>query len=327
LITNESYLPGVIALAYSLSLHRTAYPLLVLVTPSLSTSCLEALKSEIVQNPLIQIHHVKLLEPTNQETNNQVPRFKDTWTKLRVFELITYDTIVYLDADTLIFQNPDPIFETHLPSPDHLAAIHDYTCTLRNSRTSCPYTLTSHPTAITHPSPVPPSSTSSRKIHDTALNSGVFIFRPSASLSRSLLHAFHTSTILSSYKAPDQDFLADFFRNRWVPLPWPYNALKPLRSWHAEVWRDEKVVVLHYVMDKPWSCRVGSDGLAGVKGRDGWAHQMWWDVWGRWTGEREREEELLRVVDGLVARELSGLEDKVVVLRNQAEGFPLRVNL
>jgi inositol 3-alpha-galactosyltransferase len=210
LMTNESYLPGTIALAYSLSIHKTAYPLLILVTPTLPTSCLEVLKSEAVHNPLIQIQQVELLQPTCQENNNQVSRFKDTWTKLRVFELTTYDTIVYLDADTLVFQNPDSIFDTPLPTSDYLAAIHDCTCTLRNGRDDCPYTSMSHPTALSHPAPVPLSSVSDRKLRDTVLNSGVFVFKPSTRLSQDILHAFHTSTILSTYKAPDQDFLADF---------------------------------------------------------------------------------------------------------------------
>lgn len=296
------------------------------MTPSLPPSCIQALKSESLHNPLIQIHPISLLHPTNhQETNNQVPRFKDTWTKLRVFELTSYDTVVYLDADTLIFQNPDHIFENPLPSSDWLAAIHDCTCTLLNSRAGCPYTPMSHPTALSHPPPVPVSSLSDRKVRDTALNSGVFIFKPSEDLLTRILHAFNTSTILSSYKAPDQDFLADFFRGRWLPLPWCYNALKPLRYWHEEVWRDEEVVVLHYVMDKPWNERVASDGIAGLKGRDGWAHARWWDVWGLWREERSGEKRLLEVVERSVKRELSVGEDMKVLLRNQVEGFPLEV--
>lgn len=324
-MTKESYLPGVLALAYSLTIHNTAYPLLVLVTSSLSASCLSALKSEACHNSIIEIRLVEPLEPSEQETCTEVPRFKDTWTKLRVFELVSYDTVVYLDADTLIFQNPDTVFDTILPTPDWLAAIHDCTCTLRDNKTGCPYTSMSQSDPLSNLIPVPQSSTSDRKARDTAINSGVFLFKPSLTLSENILHAFNTSTILSTYKAPDQDFLADFFRNRWTPLPWHFNALKPLRYWHGNVWRDDEVVVLHYVMDKPWAKRVASDGIAGLKGRDGWAHGQWWEVWEQWRGVRAYDDELLRLTDSLVAGVLSVVDDQRQVLHHQEQGFPIQV--
>lgn len=44
---------------------------------------------------------------------------------------------------------------------------------------------------------------------------------------------------------------------------------------------------LHYIVDKPWSKRVGKDGVAGYLGRDGETHSWWWGEFGRWENERE----------------------------------------
>ena len=45
-----------------------------------------------------------------------------------------------------------------------------------------------------------------------------------------------------------------------------------MRYIHPDMWRDEEVVCLHYIVDKPWAGRVGLDGVAGFKGKDGVTH-------------------------------------------------------
>jgi lipopolysaccharide biosynthesis glycosyltransferase len=63
---------------------------------------------------------------------------------------------------------------------------------------------------------------------------------------------------------PEQDFLADAHRGKWHSLSWKYNAYKTMRYWHGSFWRDDEVVNLHYIIDKPWSRRpVRSQGGGG----------------------------------------------------------------
>jgi lipopolysaccharide biosynthesis glycosyltransferase len=57
------------------------------------------------------------------------------------------------------------------------------------------------------------------------------------------------------YIFPDQDVIANTFPGRWVPLPYVYNALKPMRfkGVHDAIWRDESVKNVHYILaPKPW---------------------------------------------------------------------------
>lgn len=332
LLTRSSYLPGVITLAYSLSTHQSVYPLVVLVTPSLPASSVRALELESIYNPLLKVLPIEPLLPSNnQKTTLIASRFEDTWTKLRAFELTSYDACVFLDADITIYKNMDEIFSIRLPGENWIAATHACVCNLDHDswapanwkRENCAYTRLKHPSALERGVPVPPSSTPP----DTyaLLNGGVFLYHPSKALWRAMHHNFLSSYKLSSYQFPDQDFLASFFCHRWLSLPWKFNALKTMKQWHANVWRDSEVRALHYIVDKPWEKRVASDRIAGHLGRDGVTHDWWWDVWEDWRGRRSRD--LTELVDRLVAEPLDDEADRKQCEENRRKGFPMPLPL
>lgn len=85
LLTRSSYLPGVILLAYSLQRVKSAYPLIVLVTSSLPSESVHALK-----DLNLKIQYVEPLRPKMQ-VSIVAERFADTWDKLRVFGLEGYE--------------------------------------------------------------------------------------------------------------------------------------------------------------------------------------------------------------------------------------------
>lgn len=330
LLTRSSYLPGVITLAHSLSVHRTAYPLIVLVTPSLPASSVHALELESVHNPLVKVHPIEpLLLPNNSRTTLIASRFEDTWTKLRAFQLTSYQTCVFLDADITIYKNMDDIFDIKLPDDDWIAACHACVCNLDHDdwapdnwqRDNCAYTPLRHPSALDIGTPVPPSSNPP----DTyaLLNGGVFLYRPSDPLWQAMHHHFQTSSELSTYQFPDQDFLASFFRGKWRSLSWKYNALKTMRQWHTNIWRDDEVNGLHYIVDKPWGKRVASDRISGHLGRDGETHSWWWSVWDDWR--RRREGELTKIMDSLVAPSLDKEADQKQSDDNKVKGLPIPI--
>ena len=328
LLTRPSYLPGVITLAYSLRKHATAYPLVVLVTPSLSESCLHALEIEAHSNPDLTVHPVEPLLPSGPVTLIAA-RFEDTWTKLRAFELTTYDTCVFLDADITVYKNMDQIFDVQLPGRDWIAANQACVCNLDHdswapdnwNAANCPYTPLSHPASLTETTPVPPGE---KPPHTHSLmNGGLFLYYPSADLWSSMLDYFKNSKELSTYQFPDQDFLAQYFLHRWRPLPWKYNALKAMENWHPNIWRDDDVRGLHYIVDKPWERRVASDGIGGHLGRDGRTHSWWWDIWNEWTEHRKGEAELLSVLEQLVAAPLDEDGDRRQCDENRRKGLPV----
>lgn len=314
LITRASYLAGVVLLADTLRRHGGRHPLVVLYTPSLSADAVRALELEAPRQNLVLRRCEPLLPPGEAQITLIAQRFEDTWTKLRVFEqCVDYDVVCYLDADMAIFnRNMDAIFEratSELPE-GWLGANHCCVCNRDKDpwapadwrQENCAYTPVSHPGGLTQPTQ-PPNRDDGVDDKDSLdplaaleegpsrthrlLNGGMFVFRPTPALRDALLAFFHArAALLSTFRFPDQDFLAHFFRGRWRALGWQYNALKTMRYWHAGLWRDDEVVCLHYVVDKPWAGRVGVDGVAGYKGRDGATHQWWWDAYARWEEAR-----------------------------------------
>lgn len=241
-------------------------------------------------------------------------RFADTWTKLRVFELYKhgFEEMVFLDADMLVRRNMDELFDLDLPA-DWIAANHACVCNLDSdswapedwNRENCAYTGLGPDDAAT---PVPRKGKGKRT--HTLLNSGMFIFTPHDKQWNEMLKFLHTDQRVKTYMFPDQDFLADFFEGRWLSVDWRYNALKTMRNWHEHMWEDKAVRNLHYIVDKPWSKRVGEDGVAGYLGGDGVAHQWWWDEFEIWEKERTGETKILAMMTKEVAEPLGSGGDK-----------------
>jgi hypothetical protein len=86
------------------------------------------------------------------------------------------------------------------------------------------------------------------------MNGGLQVVNPSKAVYDLILQHLESDAVIDMDFA-DQSLLSDLFRGCWVPLPYIYNALKTLR-WegvHAEIWRDEKVKNVHYILaPKPW---------------------------------------------------------------------------
>ncbi|KAI1799448.1 glycosyltransferase family 8 protein [Daldinia bambusicola] len=284
LITRESYLAGVLILSETLKRHSTAYPLVVLFTPNLSKDAIKILDALHLRNNIVLRQCDHLLPPGDIKIKLIAERFEDTWTKLRVFELFEYDAVCCLDADMAVFHNMDPIFDKlDLLEEDWLGTNHACICNWDNDpwapedwcSENCAYTPQSHPSALYEPTQ--PEKGAPRTHH--MINSGMFLFRPSKALWKAMIEFFNTTDLLSSFLFPDQDFLAHFFSGRWRALGWQYNAFKTMRYWHPNIWRDEEVVCLHFIVDKPWAKRIDKDGVGGYKGRDGITHSWWWDEW------------------------------------------------
>ena len=92
------------------------------------------------------------------------------------------------------------------------------------------------------------------------LNSGLLVTVPSAAVYNLITKQMEDSEAMQKYDFPDQGLLSDVFMDRWVPLPYVYNALKTLR-WkdiHTTIWRDDRVKNVHYIFGpKPWDTKLG----------------------------------------------------------------------
>ena len=187
-------------------------------------------------------------------------------------------------------QRTGPLSERLVGDSDSYAwTIHTFQCDSRVPE-NCAYTPLLHPTGHTQPSSIGPSSPRPY----TLLNSGLVVLTPSAAVARSIVDFLYTSPLVPTFSFPDQDLLSVFFKGRWRPLPWVYNALKTLRSIHEGLWRDEEVRCAHYILpDKPWMKRVrGSD----VVDETTETHKWWWERFDKLVDELGEDSETLQLL-------------------------------
>lgn len=106
LCNGDGYVPGVEALGRSLAASGTKADRVLMVSPDVSEPTRAKLAAEGWA-----IHPVDPIENPNPEASQLFPRFEGTFMKLRAWQLTDYDHVVFLDADTVVLQNVDDLFE------------------------------------------------------------------------------------------------------------------------------------------------------------------------------------------------------------------------
>ncbi len=101
----DDYVPGAEALGHSIRLTATTRPMMALVTADVS----DAARGRLEEQGWLVREVIGIANPS-QEQALLFHRFGPVYTKLRVWELTDFDTVVYLDADTLVLHNVDELF-------------------------------------------------------------------------------------------------------------------------------------------------------------------------------------------------------------------------
>lgn len=127
--------------------------------------------------------------------------------------------------------------------------------------------FTAADTTTGQPQPLTPDSPHNHRL----LNSGTVVLSPSEKDYNDLIHTMNTHPAVPDMIFYDQDLLPIVFDDKWLPLPYIYNGLKTLRGCHADLWKDNDVKILHYILAKPWQSRTIDQDIVGIQ------HQMWWD--------------------------------------------------
>lgn len=108
LLSNKSYLPGVIALQRALRKSKTIYPLYCMLSVSVDKETEENLQKEGVG--CLRLQSTATDNKTNQESLNK-SHWNNTFDKLFAWGLTQFEKIVFLDCDLLIVQNIDHLFQ------------------------------------------------------------------------------------------------------------------------------------------------------------------------------------------------------------------------
>ncbi|GAB7366532.1 hypothetical protein MBLNU230_g8520t1 [Neophaeotheca triangularis] len=291
LITNTTYLSGLLTLDYSLKLQNSAYPLIALYTDTFPAEGHAALDARRIPKKRIPY----LLPSVPKDFTND-PRFYDCWSKLTPFGLTEYDRVVQLDSDMLVLRNMDELMEVPLDGAELagkgnrvFAASHACVCNPLGKK-HYPADWVPENCAFTsqHGDAENAQEVGAKCTAGLAMpNGGLQVVVPSAE-AYGLISAALGSEGTMDYEFADQSMLGDLFRERWVPLPYVYNALKTLR-WkgvHDAIWRDARVKNVHYILSpKPWD---ENEEDKGREARDG-TNEWWWEINGkRLADERGR---------------------------------------
>ncbi|CAH8472839.1 unnamed protein product [Schistosoma turkestanicum] len=108
LATNDEYCVGALVLAASLKQSETSKELTILVTPGVS-SRMRQLLSNFYHN-VIEVQPVTTKCWDKILTGNRT-ELAETFTKIQVWSLTQFTKIVFLDADTMVLQNIDELFD------------------------------------------------------------------------------------------------------------------------------------------------------------------------------------------------------------------------
>ncbi len=141
LVSNRNYVEGAIALLNSLACTGTEADIVVMHTPSLPKAALgplSALGARLlpaadlpVSAAFIERHERERLHRHDPFDRGKKPDFHrplDNFAKLRLWELDDYETIIFLDADTLVLRNIDKLFAypEFSAAPNVYAALGDF---------------------------------------------------------------------------------------------------------------------------------------------------------------------------------------------------------
>jgi len=279
LLTKDPYLPGVVTLNRCLRDVGSRYPLVVLITASLSPT-----SQRVLTNEGLQTHLVSPVVPQAGPTISAFDsRFTEAWTKLRTFGLEDYEKVVMIDSDMIVRRNIDDLFDLDLPR-DWIAASHACACNPRQLPhyprdwvpTNCAHTSVSHPEGIKKPPVIKHDSPRPY----TLLNSGLVVLHPSRTLEHQLVRFLNSSPDAVNWTFVDQDLLAAYFVGRWRVLPYTYNALQPMAKVHPRLWRDEEVRCVHYIGPiKPWNGRTAFDPAYQT------SNDWWWTIYDRFEAD------------------------------------------
>ncbi|KAL4796403.1 nucleotide-diphospho-sugar transferase [Aspergillus venezuelensis] len=308
LITNKSYLPGLLTLSHSLKTVNSAYPLLVLYTDSFPVE-----GRAVLDLKCIPTKRVPYLLPSIPKDFSKDVRFHDCWSKLVPFGLTEFERVVQLDCDMLVVKNMDELMDLELDGAEMagkgsrvFGAAHACVCNPQGKR-HYPKDWQVIPSRVmcgTKRELMGPATASTTAAPANAglgiPNGGLLVINPSRAIYNKILCRLFSSAT-AGYDFADQSLLGDLFRNRWVSLPYVYNALKTMRlsGVHAQIWRDEDVKNVHYILSpKPWEGGID-------RNEEGWDWDPLSDWWEEANQERERFEFEDKIDDELLMTVLS----------------------
>ena len=253
LLLNSDYLPGVLALAQSISQTGSQLPLILLLSKqNVSPEVYDIIQKSKYFERIINVDPYLLETRNNFELADLLKRsdLSFTFTKLNAWKLTDYDKILYLDSDMLITENIEHLFNIW----DKLG-VNDI---IASSDSGWP----------------------------DIFNSGLFLIKPSLDMFDKLLDFYRHH---DSFDGADQGILNEYFNlqshitgGNWLRLPFTYNCTLNSNYEYlpAMIRFRDSIKVFHFIgLNKPWKnhnlCYDTSYARIFNGNRDN-LFQLWW---------------------------------------------------
>lgn len=265
LLLNDNYLPGALVLAESLKATETTTPLVILyVKSALSDEVYEEITTSGAFDRAIAIDGDVLRSRNRFELDHLLKRteLSLTMSKLNIWRLIDYTTVVYLDSDTLVMDSLDELFNRQLAIGEISAA----------SDAGWP----------------------------DIFNSGVFVTKPDFGVYEKLLKFYETEDsfdgadqgILNEFF----NLQSEKFGTHWDRLPFVYNCTLNSNYEYlpAMIRFKNDIKVFHFIgRGKPWVDRAlscSNSNYPKIFGGDCNLNlfQLWWRVYDKLTDNSTR---------------------------------------
>ena len=260
---NGDYVKGVVGLAKGLRKANSAYPLVVAILPDVPEE-----HRQILETQGCIVREIEPVYPPENQTQFAMAYYVINYSKLRIWEFVEYDKMIYLDGDIQVFDNIDHLFD----EPDgYFYAVMDCFCEKTWSKTpqyqigycqQCPDRVRWLPEL----GPPPP----------LYFNAGMFVYEPNLVTYRDLLETLKVTTPTSF---AEQDFLNMYFRDVYKPIPPVYNLVLAMLWRHPENIDLDKVKVVHYCAagSKPWRYTGKEENMEREDIK--MLVKKWWDIY------------------------------------------------
>jgi alpha-N-acetylglucosamine transferase len=159
-----------------------------------------------------------------RDEQNTFARFRDQFTKLILWNMTEYKSVVYFDSDTFVINNIVSLLEVY-------------------KRINNTYKI-----AVT-------KDIRGGKWMNT-FNMGVFSIKPNRSEFNRLIQLKSDKNLKFETKMSEQGFLNVVYKNKWFDFGFENNANLAVYSQKRKFWdeNESKINVIHYTMNKPWDC-------------------------------------------------------------------------
>jgi inositol 3-alpha-galactosyltransferase len=243
LCDDSEYWKGAVVLAKSLRSAGSRYELIVAVTKEVSPKLRQLLTE---RHGCIVREIEDVTPPKGAEKVVRRPYYLTQYTKLRIWEFDDYDKLMYLDADTLVLQNRDHLFDM-LP-PNQIMGVKNCFCVGWTNHPRVCGTSYCQFDPVKHPWTFPGGKSEPTPY----INAGFFVFKPSRAVfaeMRRQLAAFPASELA------EQDFLNDFWAGRIRVLPAENNLLLNFLFSHPDLLDLDNAALIHFAVagSKPWA--------------------------------------------------------------------------